>query len=183
MKSICVFLGAQLGNDPAFQEAAAALGRAIAERNHCLVYGGAKVGLMNILAESALNHGGKVIGVMSEELHHHEVTHDQLSELYVTKNMSERIQKQIELSDAFIAFPGGIGTLDELLKVWVLKKVTGLHDKKIGILNLNGIFTPFLSAMQHLKDHGFMETHHLELILSATDPESLLDQLILENTL
>ncbi len=176
MKSVCVFLGSRVGNDPAYLEAAAATGRELAARNLTCVYGGARTGLMNELAESAKNAGAKVIGVTVQALKNKENFHRNLDELHVLPTMHERKHLMVKLSDAFIALPGGIGTYEEFFEVYTLAKLQ-FHHKPCGLLNVNGFFTPLLDMLEATEKAGFLSQPYKQSIICATDPATLFDQL------
>lgn len=177
VRSICVFCGSRPGGDPAFAVGAAALGAAIAKRGFTLVYGGAKVGLMGVLANAALAAGGRVVGVIPKGLVSKEIAHDGLTELYLTESMNDRKERMVLLSDAFISMPGGWGTYDELFEVLTLAQI-GFHDKPSGFLNVNGYFDPLLSLLHHTIAHGFAAPQHEQLYVAAAEAEGLLDALI-----
>jgi uncharacterized protein (TIGR00730 family) len=177
VRSICVFCGSRPGADPAFPAAAAALGAAIAKRGMTLVYGGAKVGLMGILANAALSEGGRVIGVIPKGLVSKEIAHDGLTELFLTESMHDRKERMIELSDAFVSMPGGWGTYDELFEVLTLAQI-GFHDKPSAFLNVNGYFDPLLTLLHHTIEHGFAAPQHEQLYVAAAEPGALLDALV-----
>lgn len=177
-RSVCVFLGSAIGNDPAYQGAVAELGKTIATRGLHLVYGGADVGLMKVLADSASTHAGKMTGVITEELSRKVAVRRELDELLIMEDMGQRIKKEIEISDLFVACPGGIGTIAELLDTWALKKVNGLQGKPIGILNTNRIFTPFVTALKTFSDSGFITERELAMLEVHEDPSTLIDTLL-----
>jgi uncharacterized protein (TIGR00730 family) len=177
VRSICVFCGSRPGVDPAFTSAAAALGAAIARRGLTLVYGGAKVGLMGVLANAALAEGGHVVGVIPKGLVSKEIAHDGLAELFLTETMHERKDRMILLSDAFVSMPGGFGTYDELFEVLTLAQI-GFHDKPSAFLNVKGYFDPLVALLRHTIDHSFAAPQHEQLYLAAPEPEALLDALI-----
>lgn len=174
LKSVCVFCGSRPGNDPAYAAAAVSLGRALAQRQIALVYGGAKVGLMGAVANAALEAGGRVIGVIPKSLVSKEIAHDALAELYLTETMAERKTRMIELSDAFLALPGGFGTYDELFETLTLAQI-GLHDKPNALLDTNGFFAPFLALFHHTIKEGFAAAEHAGLLVVEKEPEALLD--------
>jgi uncharacterized protein (TIGR00730 family) len=176
LRSVCVFCGSRPGNDPALAEAAATLGRTLAERGISLVYGGAKVGLMGTVADAALAAGGRVVGIIPKSLVTKEIAHDGLSELYLTESMAERKTRMIELSDAFVALPGGFGTYDELFETITLAQI-GQHDKPNAVLNTNGYFEPFLRLFMHTITTGFAAEAHKGLLVVEDTPEALLDAL------
>jgi len=177
VRSICVFCGSRPGAEPAFGDAAAVLGAAIAKRGITLIYGGAKVGLMGRLADAALAEGGNVVGVIPRGLVSKEIAHDGLKELFLTDSMHERKDRMILLSDAFISMPGGWGTYDELFEVLTLAQI-GFHDKPSAFLNTNGYFDPLLALLNHTIAHGFAAPQHEQLYVTAREPEALLDALL-----
>jgi uncharacterized protein (TIGR00730 family) len=142
-----------------------------------LVYGGAKVGLMGVLANAALAAGGQVVGVIPKGLVSKEIAHDGLQELFLTDTMHERKDRMILLSDAFISMPGGWGTYDELFEVLTLGQV-GFHDKPSGFLNVKGYFDPLLALLRHTIDNAFAAPQHEKLYVSAEEPEALLDAVV-----
>jgi hypothetical protein len=174
LRNVCVFCGSRPGADPAFMDAAAAFGRAIAERGLGLVYGGARVGLMGALANAALEANGKVIGIIPKALVSKEIAHEGLTELFLTESMHDRKDRMIALSDAFVALPGGFGTFDELFETLTLAQV-GLHDKPNAILDTNGFFQPLLALLRHTIAHEFAAPEHADLWVVERDPERLLD--------
>ena len=176
MNSICVFCGSSAGTDPAYAEAASLLGRTLAGRSITLVYGGGHVGLMGIVADAALEAGGEVIGVMPKSLIDREIGHTGLTKLHVVGSMHERKALMSELSDGFIALPGGAGTLEEFFEVftWAL---LGEHRKPCGILNVAGYYDPLLSVFDQMVDKGFLKQEHRKLALVEADPLALLKRL------
>ncbi|MEC9482724.1 MAG: TIGR00730 family Rossman fold protein [Halomonas sp.] len=173
MPSICVYLGSREGNDPRFREAAVALGQGIAQRGLGLVYGGARVGLMGAVADAALAAGGEVIGVMPHHLADREMAHLGLSRLIRVDNMHERKASMAAHADAFIALPGGIGTLEELFEVWTWQYL-GLHDKPVGLLDVAGFYRPLLSFLDNAVDAGFLAARTRARLQHASTPEDLL---------
>jgi len=176
MRKIGVFCGSSPGADPRFMAGAKALGRVIAETNHVLVYGGAKVGLMGVLADSALAAGGKVIGVVPRVLVEKGVAHDALSELHVVSSMHERKGMMAELSDGFIAMPGGLGTLEEFFEMWTWGQL-GLHQKPLGILGAEDFFAPLLQFLDLLVSQKFLRPEHRRMAILEQDPVLLLQLL------
>jgi uncharacterized protein (TIGR00730 family) len=176
LRAVCVFAGSSPGADPAFAEAAAALGTAIARRGMGMVYGGASVGLMGAAADAALAVGGEVVGVIPRALGRRELAHPGLSELVVVETMHERKAMMAGRADAFAALPGGIGTLEELVEVLTW---TGLriHDKPVGLLDVVGYWGPLAALLDHAVARGFLRPEHRATLLSATDPHALLDAL------
>lgn len=176
MRAICVYCGANPGTQPVYAEAAAALGQQLAERNIRLVYGGGKVGLMGIIADATLRHGGEAIGIIPESLMKKEVGHHGLTELHIVENMHRRKQMMTDLSEAFIAMPGGIGTCEELFEVFTWQQI-GYHAKPIGLLNVSGYYDPLLGFLHHMVNQDFLKAAHLKQLLVATAPAALLDGL------
>lgn len=162
IKSICVYCGSQPGNEPEFQQEAITLGKSLADQNIRLVYGGGSRGIMGAVSKSVLDNGGKVLGIIPEFLLPTEGEWDQTSEhleIIVTNNMHERKQKMFEESDAFIALPGGIGTLEEIVEMITWAQL-GRHDKPIVFLNTNSFWDPMLELINHMKQAGFIHTAH-----------------------
>ena len=149
LQSLCVFCGSSKGHDPAFVRAAEALGRLLAGRGITLVYGGGHTGLMGALADAALAAGGRVIGVIPAGLAERELLHSRLSEQHVVTGMHERKALMASLASAFVALPGGLGTLDELFEIWTWEQL-GLHEKPIGLLDVNGFFRPLLELTSEI---------------------------------
>jgi len=174
MRRICVFAGSSAGINPAYRTAAAALGQTLGERGLGLVYGGAKVGLMGIVADAVLAAGQEVVGVIPHPLVSKEVAHDRLTELRVVASMHERKAVMSDLSDGFIALPGGWGTLDELFEILTWAQL-GIHGKPCGVLNVHGYFNPLLSFLEHAVAEGFVKPENRRLILLAETPRQLLD--------
>lgn len=173
LKSICVFCGSSEGNDLEVGKTAMELGTYMARNNIGLVYGAAKIGVMGQVAQAALDNGGKVIGVIPEFLKLKEVVHLGLTELIVNKNMHERKMKMQEISDGFITLPGGFGTLEELFEIITLNQL-GLHQKPIGLLNVNGFYDDLLSLLETMVKRGFLKMENYELLLVDTSVEGLL---------
>jgi uncharacterized protein (TIGR00730 family) len=174
MKQICVFAGSSVGSEVVYRSAAEELGRTLAERGLGLVYGGARVGLMGVVADAALASGGDVTGVIPSALVAKEVAHNGLADLRVVASMHERKAVMAELADAFIALPGGWGTLDELFEILTWGQL-GLHRKPCGVLNVNGYFDGLLAFVEHSIEHGFVRREHGPMILVASSPGALLD--------
>lgn len=172
-----MFCGSRPGVDPAYREAAEAMGTAIARRGMTLVYGGAKVGLMGALANAALAAGGHVVGVIPKGLVSKEIAHDKLPELYLTETMHERKDRMILLSDAFVSMPGGFGTYDELFEVLTLAQI-GFHDKPSGLLNVKGFYDPLVTLLRHTIDASFAAPQHEGLYVVDEAPDALLDKLV-----
>ncbi|KIL98482.1 Lysine decarboxylase family [Paramagnetospirillum magnetotacticum MS-1] len=173
MKRVCVFCGSNSGANPAYAEAAAQLGRLLAERGLTLVYGGGNVGLMGIVADAALAAGGQVIGVIPESMLKWEVGHPELTELRVVASMHERKAAMADLADGFIALPGGIGTLEELFEIWTWGQL-GLHAKPLGFLDVAGYYERLLAFLDHMTGEGFVKPRHREMVAVHDDPAALL---------
>ena len=176
MERVCVFCGSSPGADPAFIGAARALGAAIAGTGRTLVYGGASVGLMGALADAVLAAGGHAIGVIPQSLVDREVAHEGLTELHVVASMHERKSLMAELADAFIAMPGGLGTLEEFFEMWTWAQL-GLHHKPLGILGPREFFLPLLQFLDGLVSQRFLRLEHREMIVVEEDPLALLEKL------
>jgi uncharacterized protein (TIGR00730 family) len=173
LRRICVFCGSSIGARPVYAEAAAALGKILAERGIGLVYGGGNVGLMGITANAALQGGGEVIGVIPEALMKMEVGHLDLSELHVVGSMHERKALMAELSDAFIALPGGIGTMEELFEVWTWGQL-GLHPKPLGFLDVAGYYSHLHVFLDHMMAEGFLRERHRAMVAVEAEASALL---------
>ncbi|WP_416190852.1 TIGR00730 family Rossman fold protein [Neisseria sp. CCUG12390] len=176
MKNIAVYCGSNLGESPAFYRAAEEMGKVIAERGSRLVYGGGRIGLMGTVADAALAHGGEVTGVIPTFLREKEVAHPNLTELVETPDMTVRKTKMIELADAFVALPGGIGTYEELFEVLSHAQLR-LHAKPIGVLNVEGFFNPLLTLLQQTAAQGFMPQANMNLLCVADSPSELLEKM------
>lgn len=174
-RRICVYCGSSPGG-PKYVEAAKGLGTFLAERGIGVVYGGGRVGLMGVLADAALAAGGQVFGVIPEKLRALELGHEGLTELFVTDSMHARKLVMAQLSDAFVAMPGGYGTLEELFEVTTWTQLN-YHDKPVGLLDVDGFFQPLLAYLKHAADEGFIRDVHRELIVHAPDPRGLLERL------
>ena len=177
IKRICVFCGSNTGEKVAYTDAAQQLGKAIVSRGMGLVYGGGDVGLMGVIANAVLKEKGDVIGVIPHFLSTKEVAHHGLTELRLVETMHERKAVMAELSDAFIAMPGGFGTLDELFEVVTWAQL-GLHTKPIGLLNIEGFFDLLLEFLKHVLRERFVKTKYRHLIMKCNTPEKLLSMLI-----
>ncbi|NKQ57863.1 TIGR00730 family Rossman fold protein [Amycolatopsis sp. K13G38] len=174
MRRICVFCGSSTGKDPVYAERATALGKLLAGRGIGLVYGGASVGLMGAVADGALAGGGEVIGVIPQHLKRVEIAHANLTELHVTADMHERKAKMAELSDGFLALPGGAGTLEELAEIWTWAQL-GLHRKPLGLVDVAGYYRPLHEFVDHMVTEGFLKQEHRDLLFVDEDPSALLD--------
>ena len=174
--NICVFCGASAGNNPAYVEAAKALGQAMAERGLGLVYGAGNVGLMGELADAVLTEGGRAVGVIPHKLVDRELAHHELAKLYVVSTMHERKAKMHELSDGYIALPGGIGTMEEFFEAVTWRQL-GYHDKPIALFNVGGFYDGIDGFFTTMQRHGFLHSDHRDLFFMETDAVRLLDRL------
>ena len=174
MKKICVFCGSSSGENQVYRQHAAALGRLMAGMGFELVYGGGNVGLMGVLADSALAAGGLVTGIIPQSIADLEIAHTGLTTLHIVKDMQERKQLMGELSDGFIALPGGFGTLDELSEVMTYNQLR-IYDKPVGILNVNGYFDGLLGFLDHCVEERFVRPEHRKNILVAPSAPELID--------
>ena len=175
MKRVCVFCGSSFGVDPAFVKAAKDLGNAIVKRNICLVYGGARVGLMGEIASTVIKAKGEVIGIIPKELVEKEVAHGNLTDLRIVESMHERKSLMAELSDGFIAMPGGFGTMEEIFEVITWAQLS-FHDKPCGLLNINGYYDDLIKFLDHAVGENFIVPEHRAMIIIDDDPETLLDK-------
>lgn len=176
MKSICIYCGSRKGNDASLMPMAYKVGKMIAERGHAVVYGGAKVGLMGQVAEGALAQGGRVVGVIPKLVFDFEVAHEKITELHQVETMHQRKLKMMELSDAFIALPGGFGTMDELNEIITWRQIK-LHDKPIAILNHNGFYDHYLEFLKNCVKSGLVSQEHLDMLIVSDSIEQILAQL------
>ncbi|MFN0137452.1 MAG: TIGR00730 family Rossman fold protein [Phycisphaerae bacterium] len=176
MKNICVFCGSMPGTNAAFRETAVAFATLLAQRGHTLVYGGGSVGLMGAIADAALAIGGKVIGVIPRTLFEREVGHRGLTENHIVETMHERKQLMSDLSDAFVALPGAVGTMDEFFETWTWAQL-GVHNKPFGILNVAGYYTNLLAFLDTVVASGFMKQQYLDMVQVDTDGDALLRKL------
>lgn len=176
MKSLGVFCGSHTGRGESYRAAAAQFGREVARRGITIVYGGGNVGLMGVVADAALAAGGRVIGVLPRFLMDREVGHTGLSELHLVDSMHERKAKMAELSDAFVALPGGLGTLEEIFEAWTWV-VLGLQQKPCGLLAVGNFYEPLLAFLDRAVEEGFVSSGHRALLKVANDPAVLLAKL------
>lgn len=165
-----------MGHQPSFRDAASSLGSTIAKRGLGLVYGGASIGLMGVAADAALAQGGEAIGVLPEALARAEIPHNGLTELHIVSSMHERKALMAELSDGFIALPGGFGTLEETFEVLTWLQLS-IHSKPIGLLNIDGFYDTLLAFLDEQVQHGFVRAEHRALLIAHSDPDSLIDTL------
>ncbi len=176
MKRVCVFCGSSPGVNPAYLEAARALGGALAARKIGLVYGGSSVGLMGAVADAVLASGGEAVGVLPRGLEAREVGHSGLTELHLVGSMHERKAKMADLADGFIAMPGGLGTLEELFEIWTWA-LLGVHQKPVGLLDTAGYYAPLIAFVDHAVREGFVRETHRTLVVVDGAEAALLDKL------
>ena len=177
MKRICVFCGSANGNRASYIAAAQQVGATLAAQGVGLVYGGGRVGLMGVVADAVLQNGGEAIGVIPTALYQKEVGHAGLTQLHVVNNLHERKAMMAELSDAFLALPGGFGTLEEFAEILTWAQL-GLHRKPFGLLNVEGFYEPLLALFDHMVSEGFAKASHRALILSSDEPAAIIEQLV-----
>ncbi len=183
MKRVCVFCGSSKGRQDRYAEAARAFGKELSRRNLGLVYGGGNIGLMSVVAETVLAHKGEVIGVIPRFMVEKELARDDLTELHVVSSMHERKALMADLSDGFVAMPGGFGTLEELCEMLTWLQLH-LHRKPCGLLNVGGFFDKLVEFFDHQVQEEFVTEHNRTLIFEGKTIESVLDQLVQgENTL
>lgn len=175
LNTLAVFCGSSNGASTVYIEVAKKLGKELAKRNITLVYGGASVGIMGAVAESVLEAGGKVIGIMPSFLEQREISHSNLTELIVVGSMHERKAKMAELADGFIALPGGPGTLEEFFEIFTWAQL-GLHRKPCGLLNINHYYDPLIALFNHMSDEQFLHEKYRSMALVDVEPNGLLDQ-------
>jgi uncharacterized protein (TIGR00730 family) len=176
LKSVAVFCGSNFGASPEYADAARALGTEIARRGLTLVYGGTHKGLMGLMADAALAAGGKVVGIINQRLHDRGHLHPLLTQHEIVTDMRARKARMADLVDAFIAMPGGLGTLEELFEAATLTQL-GDHTKACGALNVRGFYDPMRAMLTRAVDEGFLKTEHRDMIVIDADPASLLDAL------
>lgn len=172
---VCVYCGSSPGRLPIYREAAAELGRVLVQRNIALVYGGAGIGVMGAIADAVMENGGEAIGVIPQSLATREVAHTQLSELIVVTSMHERKAMMAELSDAFVALPGGWGTFEELFEMLTWAQL-GIHQKPCGVLNVSGYYDHLSLFLQHAMDERFVREEYQSMMIMEQQPEALLDR-------
>jgi len=176
MNNIAVFCGSSFGKNDVYTEQAALLGKAIAKRKSGLIYGGAKVGLMGVIANAALDAGGKVIGVLPRFLQTKEIAHTELTELILVDTMHDRKAKMSELCDGVIAIPGGYGTMEEFFELLTWGQL-GLHKKPVGVLNIAGFYDELIALVQTMVDKGFLKAENQRMLLSGDTLEELLEKM------
>ena len=176
LSPLCVYCGSADGNRPGYPLAAAAMGTAIAQAGITLIYGGGRKGLMGHVAQGALSHGGHVIGIITQQLVDMETAHTGLRDLRIVATMHERKMIMASESRAFIALPGGVGTLDELFEILAWSQL-GLHTSPVGLLNVAGFFDPLLTVIERMQQEGFLRLKPERVIAVDADPERLLSKL------
>lgn len=176
MKSLCVYCGSSIGISPVYADAARRLAAAMVADNIGLVYGGGNVGLMGVIADEVMRLGGEATGVIPKALMDKEVGHLNLTRLHIVKDMHERKAMMAELSDGFVAMPGGIGTLEELFEVFTWSQL-GFHDKPIGLLNVDGFYDGLIAFLRHVVEQGFLRPAQAALLIHDPDAASLLERL------
>lgn len=174
--NLCVFCGSSMGHLPVYKQASQLLGETLGKAHHHLIYGGGNIGLMGTVADAVLQSGGKVTGVIPEFLLKREVGHHGLTQLEVVVSMHERKKRMADLSDAFLAMPGGWGTLDELAEILTWKQL-GLIHQPVGLLNVNHFFDPLLAQMHTMADNGFLRKEQLDHLIVDDSPESIVRRL------
>lgn len=176
MKNIAVYCGSNKGAHPAYAEGAKLLGEVLASNDIALIYGGGKVGLMGVIADSVLASNGRAVGVIPHFLHEKEVAHPSLTELYTVDTMHQRKDMMSSLCDGYIMMPGGAGTLEEFFEIFTWAQL-GLHEKPIGILNVDGFYDPLIEMLNKMIEEGFIGEHYRELAIVDGNPESLIEKM------
>ncbi|MFP4472132.1 MAG: TIGR00730 family Rossman fold protein [Bacteroidales bacterium] len=176
MNSVCVFCGSAVGKNGAYTARARSLGRLLAHRNITLVYGGGNIGVMRVIADSALEAGGEVIGVMPRHIVDREIAHQEITKLHIVGSMHERKAMMAELSDAFIALPGGFGTIDELFEIMTWNQLE-IISKPTGLLNVEGYFNHLMAFIDHAVEEKFVRTEHRSALIVEEDENRLLEKL------
>jgi uncharacterized protein (TIGR00730 family) len=175
VKRLCVFCGSAIGRQTAYADAARALATALLDRGLGLVYGGGSVGLMGTMADAVLAGGGEVIGVIPKGLARKELAHDGLTKLHLVGSMHERKALMASLADGFVALPGGLGTLEEILEVLTWSQL-GIHRKPVGLVDVGGYWTGLLALLRHAVQEGFVRPEYADLLLVEPTPTALLDR-------
>jgi uncharacterized protein (TIGR00730 family) len=183
MATLCVYCGSNVGNDPRFLEAARLTGKILAKNNHTLVYGGGKVGLMGVVADEALAAGGKVIGIIPELFiqEEREIAHPDLTELHVVDSMHERKHKMASLADGFLALPGGIGTLEEIVEAFTWTQI-GVHSKPCALLNVSGFYDSLFALLTEMSEKGFLMAEQLSQLIVEEEPEAAIHKVLSHQT-
>jgi uncharacterized protein (TIGR00730 family) len=176
LQNLCIYCGSSPGNRPEYVAEARCFGRTLVEQDIGLVYGGASIGLMGVVADTVLAAGGTVTGVIPRALLRKEVVHHGLTELVITESMHARKAKMAQLADAFVALPGGIGTFEELFEIWTWAQL-GFHRKPCALFNPRGYFDPLVQFLDHAVEEGFLKPVHRSMLLVSDSPENLLEAL------
>lgn len=176
MKSLCVYCGSNFNGDPVLRKAIEDLAETMAAQNIALVFGGGSVGVMGVIADEILKHGGKAIGIIPQFLMDKEVGHKGLTEMIVTENMHQRKQKMADLADGFVILPGGFGTLEELFEVLTWLQL-GLHGKPIGVLNVGGFYDHLFKQMDVMVEQRFLKQTNRDMVFNETDAEILVQKM------
>lgn len=171
---VAVYCGSAPGHSPKYAQAVTELGQYFAQHDIGVVYGGGNVGLMGQIANSVLEAGGEVIGVIPKHLQEKEIAHLELTDLYVVEDMHERKAKMAELADAFVALPGGIGTLEEIFEVWTWAQI-GLHSKPCAFYNVDGFYEPLFAMIDGMCEAGFIKKRYADMVIKVHTPDALLD--------
>ncbi|MGJ3354510.1 TIGR00730 family Rossman fold protein [Providencia sp. Je.9.19] len=175
IKSVAVYCGSSMGSNEIYQQQAIEFAKEMVKRNITLVYGGASVGIMGTIADTILSLGGKVIGVIPSLLEEREISHKNLTELYKVETMHQRKSKMIELADAFVALPGGYGTLEEYSEVFTWSQI-GLHTKPCALFNINNYWQPLIDMTNKMVDEGFLHEKYRHMAIVETTPTAILDK-------
>ena len=177
IKKISVFCGAHLGKSPEYKNAAEQIGRLMADKDLEVIFGGGNVGLMKVVSDTAINCGGRVTGITLKSLHEFELTNPNITETIITHSLFERKEKFLDISDAFIVLPGGVGSMDELLEVMVSNQLGGIN-KPVGLLNTNGYYNSFIDWLQRSVDDEFVSVENQKQVLVSANPEELLEMIL-----
>jgi cytokinin riboside 5'-monophosphate phosphoribohydrolase len=177
IKKISVFCGAHLGKSPEYKNAAEQIGRLMADKDLEVIFGGGNVGLMKVVSDTAINCGGRVTGITLKSLHEFELTNPNITETIITHSLFERKEKFLDISDAFVVLPGGVGSMDELLEVMVSNQLGGIN-KPVGLLNTNGYYNSFIDWLQRSVDDEFVSVENQKQVLVSENPEELLEMIL-----
>lgn len=175
LKNICVYCGSNPGRQPIYAEEARKFGHTLAERGLGLVYGGSSNGIMGVVADAVLEHGGRVVGVIPEALVKKELAHKNLTEQHIVGSMHERKTLMVDKADGFVALPGGVGTFEEIFETWTWAQL-GFHAKPCGLLNIGGYYDKLAAFLDHTVDEAFMRPQHRAMLVVANDANTLLDR-------
>ncbi|MGK0553223.1 TIGR00730 family Rossman fold protein [Macrococcus capreoli] len=176
MKNIAVYCGSNKGSNPAYTTGATALGQSLVKHDIALIFGGGKAGLMGVIADSVIQNGGRTIGVIPHFLHEKEIAHPNLTELYTVDTMHQRKDMMSSLCDGYIMMPGGAGTLEEFFEIFTWAQL-GLHEKPIGILNIDGFYNPLIEMLNKMIAQGFIGEHYRHLAIVEENPDTLIDKM------